>query len=87
MLIFEIVKMGAIYTDSDSDIDDNDREYIFFTPSQRFVAFMQSPERKRATVSNWMPKSKSNGNGYYKSNRLYYVCSTLGISEDRAIEF
>ena len=34
-----------------------------------------------------MPKSKSNGNGYYKSNRLYYVCSTLGISEDRAIEF
>ena len=87
LLIFEIVKMGAIYTDSDSDIDDNDREYIFFTPSQRFVAFMQSPERKRTTVSNWMPKSKSNGNGYYKSNRLYYVCSILGISEDRAIEF
>ena len=87
LLIFEIVKMGAIYTDSDSDIDDNDREYIFFTPSQRFVTFMQSPERKRATVSNWMPKSKSNGNGYYKPNRLYYVCSTLGISEDRAIEF
>lgn len=87
LLIFEIVKMGAIYPDSDSDIDDNDREYIFFTPSQRFVTFMQSPERKRATVSSWMPKSKRNGNGYYKSNRLYYVCSTLGISEDCAIEF
>lgn len=87
LLIFEIVKMGAIYTDSDSDIDDNDREYIFFTPSQRFVTFLQSPDRKRTTVSNWMPKSKSNGNGYYKSNRLYYVCSTLGISEERAIEF
>lgn len=87
LLIFEIVKMGAIYTDSDSDIDDNDREYIFFTPSQRFVAFMQSPDRKRSTVSNWMPKSKAGGNEYYKSNRLYYVCSALGISEKRGIEF
>ena len=87
LLIFEIVKMGAVYTDSDSDIDDNDREYIFFTPSQRFVTFMQSPDKKRSTVSNWMPKSKAGGNGYYKSNRLYYVCSTLGISEERAIEF
>lgn len=87
LLIFEIVKMGAIYTDSDSDIDDNDREYIFFTPSQRFVAFMQSPNRKRSTVSNWMPKSKAGGNEYYKSNRLYYVCSALGISEKRGIEF
>lgn len=87
LLIFEIVKMGAIYTDSDSDIDDNDREYIFFTPSQRFVTFMQSPDKKRATVSNWMPKSKANGKGYYKSSRLYYVCTTLNISEERAIDF
>lgn len=87
LLIFEIVKMGAVYTDSDSDIDDNDREYIFFTPSQRFVSFAQVPERKRSTVSNWMPRSKSNGNGYYRSNRLYYVCSTLGISEEEAIDF
>lgn len=29
MLAFEIVKMGAICTDSDTDIDDNDRDYIF----------------------------------------------------------
>lgn len=87
LLIFEIVKMGAIYPDTDSDIDDNDREYIFFTPSQRFVTFMQSPDKKRATVSNWIPKSKGNGNGYYKSNRLYYVCSTLGISEKCANDF
>ena len=87
LLVFEIVKMGAIFPDSDSDIDDNDREYIFFTPSQRFITYLQSPDKKRSTVSNWMPKSKENGNGYYKSNRLYYVCKTLGISEQKAIEF
>ncbi len=87
LLVFEIVKMGAIYTDSDSDIDDNDREYIFFTPSQRFVTYMQSSDRKKATVSTWMPKSKGHEKGYYKSNRLYYVCSTLNISEERANDF
>ena len=88
LLIFEIVKMGAIATDSDSDIDDNDREYIFYTASQRFVTYMQSPDKKRATVSNWMPKSKHGGNGgYYKSNRLYYVCNILNIGEEEAIQF
>ncbi|MCH5323867.1 MAG: DEAD/DEAH box helicase [Eubacterium sp.] len=87
LLAFEIVKMGAIYPDSDSDIDDNDREYIFFTPSQRFVTYMQSPDKKRTTVSNWMPKSKGEGKGFYKSNRLYYVCKTLNISEEQAVDF
>lgn len=87
LLIFEIVKMGAIYTDSDSDIDDDDREYIFFTPSQKFVTFMQSPDKKRSTVSNWMPKSKGDNKGYHKSNRLYYVCSILKISEKEAVDF
>lgn len=87
LLIFEIVKMGAVYTDSDSDIDDNDREYIFFTPSQRFVTLMQSPDKKRATVSNWLPREKPNKTGFYKSNRLHYVCSTLGISEEKAFDF
>lgn len=87
LLIFEIVKMGAIYPDSDSDIDDNDREYIFFSPSQRFVTGMQSPDKIRSTVTNWLPKSKGNGKGYYKSNRLYYVCSSLGISDQEAYDF
>lgn len=87
LLIFEIVKMGAIYPDSDSDIDDNDREYIFFTPSQRFVTLFQSSDKKKSTVSNWIPNGKSNGSGYYKTNRLYYVCSILNIPEAEAVDF
>lgn len=88
ILIFEIVKAGAIYPDEDSDIDDNDREYIFFTASQRFITYLQSPDKKRKTVTDWMPHAKKGSNGgYYKTNRLYYVCNTLNISEKDAIDF
>ena len=87
LLVFEIVKMGAVAPDSDSDIDGNDREYIFYTPSQRFVAHFQSSDKKRSTVSNWIPKSKGNGKGYYKTNRLNYVCQTLHIPEEDGFKF
>lgn len=88
LLIFEIVKMGAIATDSDTDIDDNDREYIFYTPSQRFVTKFQSSENKKATVSNWMPKNKlGKNNEYYKTNRLYYVMNFLNVGVEKAVDF
>lgn len=88
LLIFEIVKAGAICPDSDTDIDDNDREYIFYTASQRFVADLQSPDKKKTTVTDWSPRSKkANKNEFYRNNRLYYVTKSLKISEADAAEF
>ena len=88
LLVFEIVKAGAIYPDSDSDIDDNDREYIFYSPSQRFVTYIQSPDKKRATVTSFAPRNKpGKQDEYYKNNKIYYVCRTLKISEKEAAEF
>lgn len=88
LLIFEIVKMGAVATDSDTDIDDNDREYIFYTPSQRFVTKLQSPNNKKTSISDWMPHNKNGkGNEYYKTNRLYYVMNFLNIGIKDAVDF
>lgn len=88
LLIFEIVKMGAIVTDSDTDINDNDRDYIFHTPSQKFVTMFQSPENKKITISNWKPKhKKGKDNEYYKTNRLYYVTKFLNIGIEEAVKF
>ncbi len=86
LLVFEIIKTGAIYPDSDSDIDDNDREYIFYAPSQRFITYLKSPDDKRTTVSSFAPRNKQTG-GFYKNNKIYYVCRTLGITEDKAAGF
>jgi superfamily II DNA or RNA helicase len=88
LLIFEVVKAGAICTNSDTDIDDNDREYIFYTPSQRFITKLQSPDKKKATVTDWIPRNKKNNKDeYYKTNKLYYVIKYLDLSEKDAAEF
>ena len=88
MLVFEIVKSGAIYPDNDSDIDDNDREYIFYTPSQRFITYLKPPDNKKTTVSSFAPRNKIGKNGeFYKNNKIYYVCRALGIAEDEAACF
>lgn len=52
LLVFEIVKNGAVLTNSDTDINDNDREYIFYTPSQRFITKIQNPEKRQSTILN-----------------------------------
>lgn len=88
LLIFEIVKMGAICTDNDTDIDDNDREYIFYTPSQRFVTKSHNYNNKKSTISEWYPKNKiKDNNHFYKTNRLYYVMKFLNVNETEAAKF
>lgn len=87
LLIFEIVKIGAISTDNDTDIDDNDREYIFYSPSQRFVTKLKAPDDRRKTIHNWLPRNKNgNQNEFYKTNRLYFVTSFLKIDAKEAAE-
>ena len=88
LLFFEIVKAGAVCPDNDTDIDDNDREYIFYSPSQKFVTKLQSPDKKRITVTDWSPRNKSGSHDeFYKTNKLYYVTHFLGISQKDAAEF
>lgn len=88
LLIFEIIKKGAIVPDNDTDIDDNDREYIFFTPAQRFITKFKNPDRKRNTVSEWYPKNKNGKKDEFnKTIKLSYVTKFLHISEKDAAEF
>lgn len=88
LLAFEIVKMGAICPDNDTDINDDDREYIFYTPSQRFVKLETDDEKDSKTISRWMPKNKkTDPKKRYNNNRLTYVKTALSISEEEACLF
>lgn len=88
LLVFEIVKNGAVLTNSDTDINDNDREYIFYTPSQKFVTKIQSPEKRLSTIFEWSPKHlKGKENKFVKTNRLYYVKQFLKLDDSQAAEF
>ena len=85
ILSFEIVKAGAICCDSDTDINDDDRTYIFYTASQRFIS---KENIGKKTVSHWMPKSKDGSKTeYYKTSKLNYVMKFLNIDVQKAIEF
>jgi len=88
LLVFEIVKKGAVVSDSDSDIDDNDRDYIFYSPSQKFVTKLSSPDNKKTTISDWMPRNKpGKHDDYYKSHKLYYVMNFLSCNIEEAVVF
>lgn len=88
LLIFEIVKAGAICTDSDTDLDDNDREYIFYTPKQRFITRIVNLDEQRNTIKGWEARQKpGKQDEYYKTNKLYYVMHFLNLSEKDAAQF
>ncbi len=88
LLILEIVKKGAICTDNDTDIGDNDRNYIFYTPSQKFITKTQLPQNRKTTVSDWLPRGRQGKpDEFHKSNILYYVKKYLNIDNKKAIEF
>ncbi len=85
-LVMEIVRMGAVAPDSDSEIGPEDREYIFYTENQKVVTCLQAPGEKKSTVTGWFPRANPKG-GYYQSKRLYYVCKTLNVDESEAARF
>jgi hypothetical protein len=70
-LAFEIVRSAAIVTDKISDINPNDREYLFFTPYQKVIT-----KYKDDSIFNsqgFMPTPRTLKTGekkYYRSNKL-----------------
>lgn len=87
LLMFEIVKAGAICSDNDTDIDDNAREYIFYSSLQKCITKYKSPENNKSHIIGWMPRSKKGKNEFYRSNKLNYVMKCLNINEHEANDF
>ena len=88
ILIEEVVKSGAIATDNPSDIGDEEREYIFYSPQQRFLVKNKGGDRKWSCYSNWLPKNKGGDvNKFYSTNKLYYVKRFLNCDDKKAAEF
>jgi len=78
-LAFEIVRMGAIATDKNTDINNEDRKYIFFSEMQKTVSETQY-------VPNKFTK-KDGSEKYYRQNKLIVVKHCLHVDDDEAVEF
>jgi len=87
-LAFEIVRSAAVVTDRISDINPSDREYLYFTPNQKFIT-----KYKDNSVFNsqcFMPTAKTLKSGekkYYRSNKLLLTNKILKLDDDKAVEF
>lgn len=87
-LALDIVREGAVVPDKETDINDEDRKYIFFTQTQQVVT-----KTKDLTLKNshpFLPTRYTNKNGeqkYYRQNKMSVVKDFLHVDDNGAIEF
>ena len=85
-LAFEVVRTGAVITDG-SDLNDEDREYLFFTPNQKVITKRKNKEIRNSVA--FVPSSKSNKDGtylYYRSKKLSLTKRLLSIDDAKAVD-
>ena len=87
-LAFEIVRSAAIVTDKISDINPSDREYLYFTPNQKFIT--KYKDDSIINSQGFMPTLRTLKSGekkYYRSNKLLLTTKILKLDDDKAVEF
>ncbi|MDR0970389.1 MAG: DEAD/DEAH box helicase [Lentimicrobiaceae bacterium] len=87
-LAFEIVRTAAIVTDSETDINDSDREYLYFTTIQKVIT--KHKDNTLYASQGYMPTPytlKSGEKKYYRSNKLSITKQILNLDDEKAIEF
>lgn len=87
-LAFEIVRAAAIVTDNDTDINNSDRDYLYFTPVQKVVT--KYKDKTLYGSQGFLPTPytlKSDEKKYYRSNKLTVTKRILNLDDEKAIEF
>lgn len=87
-LALEVVRAGAVITDKDTDINDEDRKYIYFTQVQKVIT-----KNRDASLSNstpFLPTSFPKKNGeitFYRQRKFDITKNFLRIGNNEAVEF
>lgn len=87
-LAFEVVRSAAVVTDNDTDINDNDREYLYYSSIQKVITKYR--DKNLYGSQGFMPTQYISRNGetkYYSSNKLTITKKTLNLSDEDAIVF
>lgn len=84
LLFFEIVRAGAILTDSPEDLGPDDMEYIFYSKKQRYMRGYK--DSKKTYDSHWFPTQKAGTTRYRITKKMYYVKKVLGLSDSEEDE-
>ena len=85
LLILDAVYSGAI-TSGTEQLNEAQREYIFFTAAQKKLVRAKSADNAKKTyLSGWGGRKKPNGK-YYPNTKIQRICEALGFDEDKADE-
>lgn len=89
LIILDACYTGALNAGKEMTLNDEEREYIFFTPKEkRMVLCKNSETAGQANLIGWAARARENGkSAFYPSTRLQRLCFATGMSENDANEF
>ena len=84
LLVQDAVFSGAIDAGSEYNLDDAEREYIFFTSNAKKLVLLRTAEHaQQSWISGWRGRKRGNGT-YYSNTRIMRLVRALSITEDKA---
>ncbi|MEG1668455.1 DEAD/DEAH box helicase [Chryseobacterium sp.] len=87
-LAFEVVRSAAIITEKTTDINDRDREYLYFTPTQKFITKTKDDSVFSSQCFLPTPRLLKDGTKtYYFSEKLEITKKTLKLNKENANRF
>lgn len=87
-LALDVVRAGAIDSDKNTDMNDEDRKYIFFTQNRQVVT--KNKDNRLSNSHPYLPTSFTKKTGekkYYRQNKMNVVKDFLHVDDDGAYEF
>ena len=85
-LAFEIVRTGAIITDKETDINDSDRNYLYFSPSQKVAVGHKENQNNQIAYIPSSRTLKTGEKSYYRSRKLIVTKAALNIEDEEAVK-
>lgn len=89
LLVLDACYTGAIDGGKSITLDNDEREYIFFTKyEKKLVKCKTSKNIKKTHLVGWAARARENGTSkYYPNARLSRLCQSTEMSEEAANEF
>ena len=84
LLMLDVAYAGAMDTGDEFDLTADEREYLFYSSSQKKIIMMQ-PEKTNNHLVNWIPKKRTGKTQtYYSNTRITRVMRALNMSDEDA---
>ena len=88
LLTQDAVFSGAINAGKDHILTAAEREYIFFTPTEKKLVKVKAGDNSKSYLNGWCGRRRANGSrGYYPNTRLARLTAALDIEASDADSF